>query len=83
MLWQLGSYGYKALGVLRCGLRRARVVWGIGSGRGCLGYGVRPGCLLASRLGEVGVYPTTNSSFSVGALVTSLLPFSLAVVVEW
>ena len=37
----------------------------------------------ASQLGEVGVYPTTNSSFSAGALVTSLLPFSLAVVVEW
>lgn len=71
------------MGVLRCGLRRARVVPGIDSGRGCLGYGVRPGCLLASRLGEVRVYPTTNSSFSAGALVTSLLPFSLAVVVEW
>ena len=80
MFWQLGSDGYKALGVLRCELRRARVVLGIGSGWGCLGYGVRPG---RSQLGEVGVYPTTNGSFSAGALVTSLLPFSLAVVVEW
>ena len=56
-----------------CGaLAPAGVVLGTGSGPAGAG-----------QLGEVGVYPTTNGSFSAGALVTSLLPFSLAVVVEW
>ena len=53
----------------------AGVVLGTGSGLGVSSW--------LSRLGGVGVYPTANSSFSAGALVTSLLSFFLAVVVEW